>query len=778
MYEISSTFMAFNILVVFLSIVVSFIFVYYLYKKIGQIDDSQYPDAKRISSYIRVGAIAFLKRQYTTVIGLAIPVAIVIFLGFWFVFPYPGVDPLTNAIFASLSFLIGSMASLVAGYIAMDIATKSNVKAAVSADQSIAKSLRVGFDGGLVMGLSIIAMSLLGVAGLFSIAFMANAFLSVDLQESQIPLFLIGLGFGASYTALFAQLGGGIYTKSADMGADLVGKIEAGIPEDDVRNPGVVADLVGDMVGDCAGRGADLFESATAENIGAMVIAVVFYAVFGLVGFIFPLVLRAGGLFASMIGQRFVNLKHEEENPVAPLFRGLYVTTVVCIVFFFVLIWTTVGQVTNTMHMDVAAGILGLPRWMYLFFAGSIGIVSSLLIGWITEYYTGKHRPVMDIVEASKSGYATNMLSGFTAGLESTLTPILVLVFCVLAAYWFGYQWFLSYPEVVVNGVAVHGIQTTVAGTTLFLTPYEGGVFGTAVATMGMLATAAYVLAIDGYGPISDNAGGIVESSGMPDEVRNRTDALDIVGNTTKALTKGFAVGSAALAAFLLFEAYLTVLIQNNYDKLKGGSWDVITKGVFYDRPAMPFLDPLLLLGGFIGAATVFIFTSQAIRAVNKTAIKMIEEIRRQFRDIPGIMEGKATPDYAACVDIATKNALKNMISPGLVVFAAPILTGFILGPNAAAAFLMFGTATGILMALFLNNAGGAYDNAKKIAKDHKDEEPEAYKAAVVGDTIGDPFKDTAGPSIHVLIKLINNVLLTFAGLFIVYNLGIVLLPL
>ena len=781
MYEISSTFMAFDILVVVLSIVVSFIFVYYLYKKIGQIDDSQYPDAKRISSYIRVGAIAFLKRQYTTVIGLAIPVAIVIFLGFWFVFPYPGVDPLTNAIFASLSFLIGSMASLVAGYIAMDIATKSNVKAAVSADQSIAKSLRVGFDGGLVMGLSIIAMSLLGVAGLFSIAFMANAFLSVDLQESQIPLFLIGLGFGASYTALFAQLGGGIYTKSADMGADLVGKIEAGIPEDDVRNPGVVADLVGDMVGDCAGRGADLFESATAENIGAMVIAVVFYAVFGLVGFIFPLVLRAGGLFASMIGQRFVNLKHEEENPVAPLFRGLYVTTVVCILFFFVLIWTTVGQVTGAnskLQMDVAAGVLGLPRWMYLFFAGSIGIVSSLLIGWITEYYTGKHRPVMDIVEASKSGYATNMLSGFTAGLESTLAPILVLVFCVLAAYWFGYQWFLSYPEVVVNGVAVHGIQTTVGNVSLFLTPYEGGVFGTAVATMGMLATAAYVLAIDGYGPISDNAGGIVESSGMPDEVRNRTDALDIVGNTTKALTKGFAVGSAALAAFLLFEAYLTVLIQNNYDILKGGSWDVISQGVFYDRPAMPFLDPLLLLGGFIGAATVFIFTSQAIRAVNKTAIKMIEEIRRQFRDIPGIMEGKATPDYAACVDIATKNALKNMISPGLVVFAAPILTGFILGPNAAAAFLMFGTATGILMALFLNNAGGAYDNAKKIAKDNKDEEPEAYKAAVVGDTIGDPFKDTAGPSIHVLIKLINNVLLTFAGLFIVYNLGIVLLPL
>ena len=744
-------FFALDVLIVVASIVVAFVFVYLLYKKIGAIDDSEFPRAKEISSYIRIGSLAFLRRQYTTVVALAIPVALVIFLGFWFVFPYPGVDPLINATFASLSFLIGSFASLVAGLIAMDIATKSNIKAAVAANKSIGDSLRVGFDGGLVMGLSIIAMSLLGVAGLFTIVFVSNSFLGANISDAQTPLLLIGLGFGASYTALFAQLGGGIYTKAADMGADLVGKIEAGIPEDDARNPGVIADLVGDMVGDCAGRGADLFESATAENIGAMVIAIVFYAYFGVIGFIFPLVLRAGGLFASMIGQYFVKMKDENENPMAPLFRGLYVTTAVCIAFFAILIYLTVGQIGGDIAMQVSGGILGLPRWTYLFFAGAIGILSSLFIGWITEYYTGKHRPVNDIVSASKSGYATNILSGFTAGLESTFLPIIVLIFCVLASYWFGYQWFLSYPAITVNGSTIHGLSTTVAGKQLVLTPYEGGVFGTAVATMGMLATAAYVLAIDGYGPISDNAGGVVEMSGMPDKIRNRTDALDIVGNTTKALTKGFAIGSAALAAFLLFEAYLTVLIQNNYV----AKW-----------------------AGFFGAATVFIFTSQAIRAVNKTAIKMIDEIRRQFRDIPGIMEGTATPDYAACVDISTKNALRNMVSPGLVVLLAPLATGFILGPNAAAAFLMFGTATGILMALFLNNAGGAYDNAKKIAKDNQDEEPEAFKAAVVGDTIGDPFKDTAGPSIHVLIKLINNVLLTFAGLFIVYNLGLVLLPL
>ena len=751
------------ILVVIASIIVAFVFVYLLYKKIGQIDDKDFPRAKEISSYIRVGSLAFLKRQYTTVVGLSIPVAIIIFIGFFFIFPNPEINnTIINATFMSLSFLIGAFASLVAGYIAMDIATKSNIKAAASASKSIGKSLRVGFDGGLVMGLSIIAMSLLGVAGLFSLLFLANAILNFGISESLLPLLLIGLGFGASYTALFAQLGGGIYTKAADMGADLVGKIEAGIPEDDARNPGVIADLVGDMVGDCAGRGADLFESATAENIGAMIIAILFYPLFGLMGFIFPLVLRAGGIFASLIGQYFVKLKNEKENPINPLFRGLYVTTIFCIAFFLILIYLTIGQEPD---MQAAAGNLGLPRYVYLFLAGTIGIVSSLLIGWITEYYTGKHRPVNDIVLASRSGYATNVLSGITAGLESTLLPILVLIACVFGSYWFGYQWILSYGT-----PSGHTFGTT------FISAYEGGVFGTAVATMGMLATAAYVLAIDGYGPISDNAGGLVEMSGMPEDVRDRTDALDIVGNTTKALTKGFAIGSAALAAFLLFEAFLTVLLQNGYGN--PDKWSLIPSGVFQGRPTMTFADPLLLLGGFAGAATVFIFSSQAIRAVNKTAMKMIDEIRRQFREIPGIMEGKATPDYAACVDISTKNALKNMISPGLVVFIAPLFTGFILGPNAAAAFLMFGTATGILMALFLNNAGGAYDNAKKIAKDHKDEEPETFKAAVVGDTIGDPFKDTAGPSIHVLIKLINNVLLTFAGLFIVYNLGIILLPL
>ena len=763
MYEIDQTFMTIDILIVVLSIVVSFVFVYFLYKKIGQIDDKDFPDAKRISNYIRIGSLAFLKRQYTTVVALSIPVAIIIFLGFMFVFPNPNIsNTLVNALFTSLSFLVGAFASLIAGYIAMDIATKSNIKAAVSAKESIAKSLRVGFDGGLVMGVSIVAMSLLGVAGLFALVFVANFVLGFNIGEQQIPLLLIGLGFGASYTALFAQLGGGIYTKAADMGADLVGKIEAGIPEDDARNPGVIADLVGDMVGDCAGRGADLFESATAENIGAMIIAIVFYHFFGLIGFVFPLVLRAGGIFASLIGQHFVNMKDEHENPMSPLFRGLYVTTVACIVIFFVVIFLTVGQVDSLLQMGATAGLLGVPRWVYLFFAGTIGILSSLFIGWITEYYTGKHRPVNDIVLASKSGYATNILSGFTVGLESTFLPIIVLVVCVLGSYFFGYTWLKSY-----------NVADTTALQNMGLTPYIGGVFGTAVATMGMLATAAYVLAIDGYGPISDNAGGIVEMSGMPEEVRNRTDALDIVGNTTKALTKGFAIGSAALAAFLLFEAFLTVLTENNYQNV----WYLAQKGVFVGRPEMVFADPLLLLGGFLGAATVFIFTAQAIRAVNKTAIKMIDEIRRQFKDIPGIMEGKATPDYAACVDISTKNALRNMVSPGLVVFAAPVLTGFILGPNAAAAFLMFGTATGILMALFLNNAGGAYDNAKKIAKDNQDEEPEAFKAAVVGDTIGDPFKDTAGPSIHVLIKLINNVLLTFAGLFITYNLGIILLP-
>jgi K(+)-stimulated pyrophosphate-energized sodium pump len=747
-----------SILIVPISIIAAFAFVFMLYKKIGEISTEGYPEAVKISNYIRVGSLAFLRRQYTTVIALSIPVAIVIFIGFWQVFPTKDVDPIVNATFTTLSFIIGSGASLVAGYIAMDIATKSNIKAAVSAEKSIGKSLRVGFDGGLVMGLSIVGMSLLGVAGLFALVFLANGIFGFGIQDQHFPILLIGLGFGASYTALFAQLGGGIYTKAADMGADLVGKIEAGIPEDDARNPGVIADLVGDMVGDCAGRGADLFESATAENIGAMVIAILFYQVFGLMGFVFPLVLRAGGIFATLIGQYFVQLKNENEDPMKPLFRGLYITTLVCIAFFFGLIFLTLGQIPEMS----SSGADGFPRWIYLFLAGSIGILSSLLIGWVTDYYTGKHRPVNDIVEASKSGYATNVLSGFTVGLESTLIPILILVLCVLSSYWLGFHWILSYGG---QFNAQFGSHT--------ITAYEGGVFGTAVATMGILATTGYVLAMDGYGPISDNAGGIVEMSGMPDSVREKTDALDIVGNTTKALTKGFAIASAALAAFLLFEAYLTVLTQSGYqDKYAMIGTGVVNAEIFANRPLMTFIDPLLLLGGFIGAVTVFIFTAQAIRAVNKTAIVMIEEIRRQFREIPGIMEGTATPDYASCVDISTKYALKNMVSPGLVVFAAPLLTGFILGPNAAAAFLIFGTVTGVLMGLFLNNAGGAFDNAKKIAKDNQEAEPETFKAAVVGDTIGDPFKDTAGPSIHVLVKLINNILLTFAGLFITYNLA------
>jgi K(+)-stimulated pyrophosphate-energized sodium pump len=757
------------VLVITSSIIVAFYYVYYLYKKIGAIDVSKFPKAVEISNDIRLGSMAFLKRQYTTVIALSIPVAAIIFFGFWQIFPTPGIEPIINATFVTISFLIGSIASLIAGYIAMDISTRANVRAAVSADESIGKSLRVGFDGGLVMGMAIVAMSLLGVFGLFISVFLFNGFIANPIPESQFPLLLIGLGFGASYTALFAQLGGGIFTKAADMGADLVGKIEAGIPEDDPRNPGVIADNVGDMVGDCAGRGADLFESATAENIGAMIIAIIFYGLFGIIGFLFPLVLRAGGIFATVLGQYFVKLKNEDEHPMKPMFRGLYATTIFSIIAFFILTFLTLGQIEGMGDISSIDGValLAIPRWIWLFLAGTIGILSSLFIGWITEYYTGKHKPVHDIVEASKSGYATNMLSGFSLGLESTLLPILVLVVTVLVSYWLGYQWIATYDSDLV---------TTFGGRNI--TAYEGGVFGTAVATMGILATTGYILAMDGYGPISDNAGGIVEMSGMPESVRARTDSLDIVGNTTKALTKGFAIASAALAAFLLFEAYLTVLVENNY----GATNAVISEGVknaeiFADRPLMTFANPILILGGFIGALTVYIFTAKAIRAVSQTAEIMIQEIRRQFREIPGLMEGTTKPDYAACVDIATKNALKNMVTPGLIVVVAPILTGFILGPDAAAAFLIFGTISGLLMGLMLNNSGGAYDNAKKLIEENESNDPllgkgtEAHKAAVVGDTIGDPFKDTAGPSIHVLIKLINNILLTFAGLFISFNL-------
>ena len=535
----------------------------------------------------------------------------------------------------------------------------------------------------------------------------------IGVPTEEIPFSIIGYGFGASFVALFAQLGGGIFTKGADVGADLVGKIEAGIPEDDARNPAVIADLVGDNVGDCAGRGADLFESAAVENIGAMIIGVALFPVFGIAGMLFPLVVGAAGLVASIIGIFSVRT-NENENPMKALNRGFYITSIISAIFLY---FITTNLLSTPQAPDAS---------LSLFFAGIVGIVTSILLVWITIYYTeSDHRPVKKIAKASQTGHATTAITGFAVAMEATGLPAIVLGAALIVSYHLG---------------DITGI------------PY-GGLYGTAVATIGMLSTAAYVMAMDTFGPIVDNAGGIIEISGEGGKASQRTAALDAAGNTTKALTKGYAIGSAALASFLLFSAYL-----QDVSKLSG-----------IENVAINIAKVDVFVGALMGAMLVFVFSSFAIRAVGETAFEVVEEVRRQFREIPGIMKRKALPDYARCVDICTQSALKEMILPGALVVVVTAMVGFLLKWEAAGAFLMVGTISGIMMALLLNTGGGALDNAKKYIEGgaHGGKGSDAHKAAITGDTIGDPFKDTAGPSLHVLIKLLGTLILVLLPLFL-----------
>ncbi len=648
---------------------------------------------QEIALAIQEGTRAFLKRQYTTISILAVASAIIIFCLYLFM------GKIDLGIKTSVSFILGAFASGLTGFIGMYVSSRANLRTASAATKSLAKALKVALWGGSVSGILVVSLSLLGVAGLFVLfGGMKNPLL--------VPLEIVGFGFGASFVALFAQLGGGIYTKAADVGADLVGKVEAGIPEDDPRNPAVIADLNGDMAGDCAARGADLFESTAAENIGAMILGIALFPVFGLSGIIFPLVARAFGLIASIIGVVSVKAK-EDEDPMSALNRGYYLTTALAIIGF-----------------GLTAYLLLTSHWLLLFLAGLVGIITSQIFVYITQYYTEyKYRPVRTIAEASQTGPATNIISGFAVGLEATAIPVVVICLALGISYWLG----------------------TLTGLT------GGGLYGTAMATMGMLATAAYILAMDNFGPITDNAGGIVEMSQSPEDVRKRTDRLDAVGNTTKALTKGYAVGSAALAAFLLFSAYLTEAHLSVIDLAK----------------------PIVFIGGMLGAMLVFLFSSLAIRAVGKTAYYIINDVRAQFKENPGIMAGTVKPDYGRCVDIATKGALKQMILPGALAVLMPIAVGFLLGPEAVGATLMVGTIAGVILALVLNTGGGAWDNAKKWIETGKfgGKKSDTHKAAIVGDTVGDPFKDTAGPSLHVLIKLLSTLTLVLAPMFLAYHL-------
>ena len=675
---------------------------------------------QKIEGAIQEGARAFMGRQYGTIAIIAAIVAVIFALAIGTMRGW--MDGLRTAV----AFSLGSALSAASGYIGMYISIRANSRTANEGLSSFGGALRTALRGGAVSGLTIVGFSLLGVWGLYE---GYNAWFGGASQQLQnnVILSMVGFGFGASLVALFAQLGGGIYTKAADVGADLVGKVEAGIPEDDPRNPAVIADLVGDNVGDCAGRGADLFESTAAENIGAMILGVLLFPVFGVAGVFFPLVARSFGLIASIAGVFAVRAR-EDERPMSALNRGYYVTMALAILLF--------GVAAYAMLQDGRPGG-NANTWLFLFLAGVTGILTSLAFVYITQYYTeAKYRPVKEIARASETGPATNILSGFSVGLEATAIPIVAVAIAILVSFKLGE---LAIP----------------AGGSV---PLGGGFYGTAVATMGMLATAAYILAEDTFGPITDNAAGILEMSGKSRESRQRMDKLDAAGNTTKALTKGYAVGSAALAAFLLFTAYL-----DEVDILNGAK----------PRPTIDLGVPEIFVGAMVGVMIVFLFSALAIRAVGKTAWEIISDVRRQFQEKPGIMAGTEEPDYARTVDICTRAALRNMIAPGILAVLGPTLVGVLLRPTghaaeAVGALLMVGTIAGIVLALVFNTGGGAWDNAKKhieLSKGGKG--TPTHKAAVVGDTVGDPFKDTAGPSLHILVKLLSTITLVLAALFV-----------
>ena len=666
---------------------------------------------QKLAQAIREGANAYLKQQYSTVFKVFVVVFIAL-LAMAF-----ATDGAMLSKFTPFAFVSGGVFSMLAGFVGMKIATSSNARTAHAASESLNKGLRVAFSSGSVMGFTVVGLGMLDITLWFFL--LRYVFGIADPME--LGNVMVMNGMGASFMALFARVGGGIYTKAADVGADLVGKVEAGIPEDDPRNPATIADNVGDNVGDVAGMGADLYESYVGSILATFALGAV--GGYGFGGMLLPMALSVTGIICSILGSFLVKTKEDatQESLLKSLRTGTYTAAILAAIVAAPLTYFIVGS------WGVYVAIL-------------CGLIGGCAIGYYTEYYTSDtYKPTQELAASSETGAATIIIGGISLGLKSTMTSIIIVAIAVLVSYF-------------ASGGSVEIVDA--AGN--FTAAFNRGLYGIGIAGVGMLSTLGITLATDAYGPVADNAGGIAEMSGLPEEVRERTDALDSLGNTTAATGKGFAIGSASLTSLALLVSYVNIVQQNTTETLN-----------------FTLTSPTVLVGMFIGAMLTFVFSAFTMSAVQKAAQSIVVEVRRQFRDIPGIMEYKADPDYASCVSLCTKGALKEMVAPAVLAIVVPILTGIILGPTGVVGLLGGVSVTGFAMAVFMSNAGGAWDNAKKYIErgNHGGKGSEQHKAAVVGDTVGDPFKDTSGPSLNILIKLCSTVSIVFSGLILAFNL-------
>ena len=671
---------------------------------------------QKIAANIRQGANAYLKRQYTTVAK----VFVVVFILLVIIAFASGGKMLSK--FTPFAFLTGGIWSMLAGLVGMKIATNSNARTAQAASESLNKGLRVAFSSGSVMGFTVVGLGMLDISIWFTLLYFV-----FGIQDPvQLGNIMVMNGMGASFMALFARVGGGIYTKAADVGADLVGKVEAGIPEDDPRNPATIADNVGDNVGDVAGMGADLYESYVGSILATFALGAT--AGYGFEGILLPVALACAGTICSILGSFLVKTKENatQKSLLTSLRTGTYVAAVLSAICAAILCYIILGN----------AGY----NWIGVFIAIVCGLVGGCAIGYFTEYFTSdSYKPTQELAATSETGSATIIIGGLSLGMKSTLASILIVAAAVLISYF-----------------AAGGSAVIIDAAGAFTPEFNKGLYGIGIAGVGMLSTLGITLATDAYGPVADNAGGIAEMSGLPEEVRDRTDALDSLGNTTAATGKGFAIGSASLTALALLVSYVNI-VQEGTDEVLN----------------FTLTSPTVLVGMFIGAMLTFVFSAFTMSAVQKAAQSIVMEVRRQFREIKGIMEYEADPDYAACVSLCTQGALHEMVVPALLAIIVPILTGLILGPTGVVGLLGGVSVTGFAMAVFMSNAGGAWDNAKKYieAGHHGGKGSDCHKAAVVGDTVGDPFKDTSGPSLNILIKLCSTVSIVFSGLILAWNL-------